>query len=125
MKKIKSGLRWKHAITASITDLSIHEKENNTYYITTLFSLKVQKYWRAGCGAGSQTKITASKNPSCHFTSIDISETSIEKAKTMIQSLHIMNVVRNYFTFRNERSLSNNYYRSGDKPGKRRISYPC
>lgn len=51
------------------------------------------KILEAGCGAGSQTKIIASKNPSCHFTSIDISETSIKKAKTTVQSLHITNVV--------------------------------
>jgi len=47
----------------------------------------------AGCGVGSQTKIIAPKNPSCHFTSIDISETSLEKAKTMIQALNIKNVM--------------------------------
>lgn len=51
------------------------------------------KILEAGCGVGSQTKIIAPKNPSCHFTSIDISETSLEKAKTMIQALNIKNVM--------------------------------
>jgi SAM-dependent methyltransferase len=46
----------------------------------------------AGCGVGSQTKIIAPKNPMCHFTSIDISETSLRKAKSLIQSLNIKNV---------------------------------
>jgi ubiquinone/menaquinone biosynthesis C-methylase UbiE len=50
------------------------------------------KILEAGCGVGSQTKIIAPKNPSCHFTSIDISETSLEKVKTMIQALNIKNV---------------------------------
>lgn len=51
------------------------------------------KILEVGCGVGSQTKIIAPKNPSCHFTSIDISETSLEKAKTMIQALNIKNVM--------------------------------
>lgn len=51
------------------------------------------KILEAGCGVGSQTKIIAPKNPSCQFTSMDISETSIRKAKTMIQTLNIINVV--------------------------------
>ncbi len=51
------------------------------------------KILEAGCGVGSQTKIIAPKNPSCHFTSIDISETSLEKVKTMIHALNIKNVM--------------------------------
>ena len=51
------------------------------------------KILEAGCGVGSQIKIIAPKNPSCHFTSIDISETSLEKVKTMIQALNIKNVM--------------------------------
>ena len=51
------------------------------------------KILEAGCGVGSQTKIIAPKNPSCHFTSIDISEASLEKVKTMIQALNIKNVM--------------------------------
>lgn len=35
----------------------------------------------AGCGVGSQTKIIASKNPSCQFYSVDISTESLEKAR--------------------------------------------
>jgi ubiquinone/menaquinone biosynthesis C-methylase UbiE len=50
------------------------------------------KILEAGCGVGSQTKIIAPKNPSCHFTSIDISGTSVKKAKNNIQSLNIKNV---------------------------------
>ena len=51
------------------------------------------KKLEAGCGVGSHTKIITPKNPSCHFTSIDISETSLEKAKIMIQALNIKNVI--------------------------------
>lgn len=50
------------------------------------------KILEAGCGVGSQTKIIAPKNPTCHFTSIDISGSSLEKAKTMIKALNIRNV---------------------------------
>src|SRR5208337_1898433 len=50
------------------------------------------KVLEAGCGVGSQTKIIAPKNPSCHFTSIDISEKSLKKAKALMQSLNIKNV---------------------------------
>jgi SAM-dependent methyltransferase len=50
------------------------------------------KVLEAGCGVGSQTKIIASKNPSCKFTSIDISGLSLGKAKTLIESLHLDNV---------------------------------
>jgi ubiquinone/menaquinone biosynthesis C-methylase UbiE len=46
----------------------------------------------AGCGVGSQTKIIAPKNPSCRFTSIDISEKSLEKARETCQALNITNV---------------------------------
>jgi SAM-dependent methyltransferase len=46
----------------------------------------------AGCGVGSQTKIIAPKNPACQFTSIDISDASLDKAKTTIKSLNIKNV---------------------------------
>lgn len=51
------------------------------------------KILEAGCGVGSQIKIIAPKNTTCHFTSIDISETSLKKARTMIQALNIKNVV--------------------------------
>jgi ubiquinone/menaquinone biosynthesis C-methylase UbiE len=47
----------------------------------------------AGCGVGSQTKIIAPKNPACRFTSIDISEASIEKAEKLAKSMNIKNVI--------------------------------
>jgi ubiquinone/menaquinone biosynthesis C-methylase UbiE len=50
------------------------------------------KVLEAGCGVGAQTKIIAAKNPSCHFTSIDISELSLLQAGKLIQSLHLKNV---------------------------------
>lgn len=50
------------------------------------------KILEAGCGVGSQTKIIAPKNPSCRFTSIDISGESLKKASYTIQSLKIKNV---------------------------------
>ena len=46
----------------------------------------------AGCGVGSQTVIIARKNPSCHFTSIDISEASLERAGSNLKALNIKNV---------------------------------
>ncbi len=50
------------------------------------------KVLEAGCGVGAQTKIIAAKNPGCHFTSIDISESSLLQAEKLIQSLQIKNV---------------------------------
>jgi ubiquinone/menaquinone biosynthesis C-methylase UbiE len=50
------------------------------------------KILEAGCGVGAQTKIIAAKNPDCHFTSIDISESSLVQAEKLIQSLNIKNV---------------------------------
>jgi SAM-dependent methyltransferase len=46
----------------------------------------------AGCGVGAQTKIIAPKNPESNFISLDISEASIDEAKTMATSLDIRNV---------------------------------
>ncbi len=54
----------------------------------------------AGCGVGAQTKIVAPKNPDSKFISIDISEESLRKAKSLIESLGIRNVefqIRRYF----------------------------
>ncbi len=45
-----------------------------------------------GCGVGSQTRIIAAQNPRCHFTSVDISEASLQKAAQLIQKLNIKNV---------------------------------
>jgi len=50
------------------------------------------KVLEAGCGVGSQTKIIAPKNPTCHFTSIDISEASLAKARQMAKTFKIGNV---------------------------------
>jgi SAM-dependent methyltransferase len=50
------------------------------------------KILEPGCGVASQTKIIAPKNPSCQFTSVDISQESLDKAKKTIQSLNIKNV---------------------------------
>ncbi len=47
----------------------------------------------AGCGTGSQTIIIAGKNPSCRFTSIDISETSLRKAREKVHERGIRNVI--------------------------------
>jgi SAM-dependent methyltransferase len=46
----------------------------------------------AGCGVGAQTHIVATKNPESKFISIDISESSLEKAKALIEERHIDNV---------------------------------
>jgi SAM-dependent methyltransferase len=47
----------------------------------------------AGCGIGAQTKIITVKNLSSHFISIDISEDSILKAKSLADSLNLNNVI--------------------------------
>jgi SAM-dependent methyltransferase len=46
----------------------------------------------AGCGVGAQTKIVAPKNPNSKFISVDISEESLQEAKSLIHSLDIQNV---------------------------------
>lgn len=46
----------------------------------------------AGCGVGSQTKIIALKNPTCRFTSIDISAPSLAAAQAATRALNIGNV---------------------------------
>jgi len=46
----------------------------------------------AGCGVGAQTKIIGSKNPYSRFTSIDISEESLNEAEKLMNSLRINNV---------------------------------
>ncbi len=47
----------------------------------------------AGCGVGAQTKTVAPKNPKSKFISIDISQDSLDEAKSLIQSKGIGNVV--------------------------------
>jgi len=43
----------------------------------------------AGCGVGAQTQIIAPKNPTSHFTSVDISVDSIIKAKQTMEAADI------------------------------------
>ncbi len=45
-----------------------------------------------GCGIGAQTVILCSKNPTVHFTSVDISEQSLEIASLSCHNLKISNV---------------------------------
>ena len=46
----------------------------------------------AGCGVGAQTITLAKKSPKALFTSIDISQDSIDKAKSLIEQEKISNV---------------------------------
>jgi ubiquinone/menaquinone biosynthesis C-methylase UbiE len=55
----------------------------------------------AGCGIGAQTRILAGNSPGAQFTSVDISEDSLNQARTRIQSEEITNV-----TFQKENILS-------------------
>ncbi len=50
------------------------------------------KVLEAGCGVGAQTVILAKNSPYAHFTSIDISEISLSKAKALIDKENIKNV---------------------------------
>jgi len=45
-----------------------------------------------GCGVGAQTRIVSQQNPDCQFVSVDISEKSLQQAKTNIDELAIANV---------------------------------
>lgn len=45
-----------------------------------------------GCGTGAQTLIIAKKNRACRFTSIDISESSLNLAKSRIEDQGLVNV---------------------------------
>jgi len=46
----------------------------------------------AGCGVGSQTLTLARQNPSAFFTSMDISELSLEQARRRLQAAGLTNV---------------------------------
>lgn len=46
----------------------------------------------AGCGVGAQTVILAANNPMAHFTSIDLSPQSVEKARETVQRAGFTNV---------------------------------
>jgi ubiquinone/menaquinone biosynthesis C-methylase UbiE len=47
----------------------------------------------AGCGTGAQTVYLAARNPGARFTSIDISESSLEKARSAVRERGLSNVV--------------------------------
>ena len=51
------------------------------------------KVLEVGCGVGAQTVILARNSPKAHFTSIDISQDSINKAKALIEREGIINVI--------------------------------
>lgn len=51
-----------------------------------------EKVLEAGCGLGSQTVTLARMNPDTHFTSIDISEESLEEARRRVSSAGLENV---------------------------------
>jgi ubiquinone/menaquinone biosynthesis C-methylase UbiE len=53
---------------------------------------KYSRILEAGCGVGAQTRIIAQKNPDSQFISIDISESSVDKARKLINTLGITNV---------------------------------
>ncbi len=50
------------------------------------------KILEAGCGVGAQTLILAKKSPDAKFTSIDISQDSVNKASDLIKKENISNV---------------------------------
>ena len=50
------------------------------------------KILEVGCGVGAQTEIIAQKNPKSQFLSIDISESSLEVARSKIKTQGIKNV---------------------------------
>jgi len=50
------------------------------------------KILEAGCGTGAQTSILAQLNPGCEFTSVDISDSSLEIARKRISAAGITNV---------------------------------
>ena len=46
----------------------------------------------AGCGVGAQTETLARNSPHSHFTSVDISESSVVEAKKKIEEAGLLNV---------------------------------
>ena len=50
------------------------------------------KVLEAGCGTGAQTVILAQNNPAAQFTSVDISEGSLQKAAAAVAAKQITNV---------------------------------
>jgi SAM-dependent methyltransferase len=53
---------------------------------------KLEHVLEAGCGVGAQTRILAKRNPHSMFTSVDISEDSLNQARIMIGQENIANV---------------------------------
>jgi SAM-dependent methyltransferase len=53
---------------------------------------KGAKVLETGCGTGAQTVILARNNPAAHFTSVDISEESLEKAAAAVSAHKLTNV---------------------------------
>ena len=64
---------------------------NELLYNDSIFP-KGSTILEAGFGVGAQTRIIAPKNPDSKFISIDISEESLHKAESIINSLNITNV---------------------------------
>lgn len=50
------------------------------------------KVFEAGCGTGAQTVLLALNSPGAHFTSVDLSEESLEAAKSAVSTKGINNV---------------------------------
>jgi len=61
------------------------------FYCDTEYSAG-SKVLEAGCGVGAQTRILAKISPKARFTSIDVSEASLRKAKALIHKEKIKNV---------------------------------
>jgi len=61
---------------------------------------KLEHVLEAGCGVGAQTRFLAKRNPRSIFTSVDISEDSLDQARNMIGQENITNV-----TFKQENIL--------------------
>jgi ubiquinone/menaquinone biosynthesis C-methylase UbiE len=87
MNKYVHGYSEKEALRLedqanTLTDLLHHDSIWN----------KGEMVLEAGCGVGAQTKIIAPKNPHSKFISVDISEDSLSKAKSLIQIMGLKNV---------------------------------
>ncbi len=65
---------------------------DNIIHYDSIFS-KDSLVLEAGCGVGAQTKIIATKNPDSNFLSVDINDESINKAKELVKSSGIKNVI--------------------------------
>jgi SAM-dependent methyltransferase len=80
-----------------------HQKENTRLHdqASTLVELlhadttypEGSRVLEAGCGVGAQTVTLARSSPGAHFTSVDVSETSIAEARRRIEKAGYTNVV--------------------------------